>query len=184
MLRTSIALLGLATLVSVTATSTAAATDCPDLLDHRFRTLAERHEQVLCEQYNDQVLLVVNTASFCGFTPQYESLAELYQRYRDRGMSVLGFPSDDFAQEPGTEEEIRDFCELTYGVEFPMFEKTHVRGEQAHPFYRQLATISGTAPGWNFHKYLIARDGRTVMSFSTRVSPDDPTLIEALESLL
>lgn len=157
---------------------------CPALLDHGFRSLAGEARQTLCEAYADKVLLVVNTASYCGYTPQYEGLVSLYRDYRDQGLVVLGFPSNDFAQEPGAEGEIRDFCELTYGVEFPMFEKLHVRGGDAHPFYRALAEISGSAPGWNFHKYLIDRDGERVLSFPTRTEPTDPDLIAAIEQLL
>ena len=157
---------------------------CPALLDHSFRSLAGESRQRLCEDYADKVLLVVNTASYCGYTPQYKGLVSLYRDYRERGLVVLGFPSNDFAQEPGAEGEIKDFCELTYGVEFPMFEKLHVRGGEAHPFYRSLAEISGSAPGWNFHKYLISRDGERVLSFPTRTEPTDPALISAIEQLL
>ncbi len=160
------------------------ATACPALLDHEFRSLAGEERQNLCKTYDAKVLLVVNTASFCGFTPQYEGLADLYRRYRDQGLVVLGFPSNDFSQEPGPESEIRDFCELTYGVEFPMFEKLHVRGSNAHPFYQALTEASGSSPGWNFHKYLISRDGSRVQSFPTRVAPDDPALLSAIERLL
>jgi glutathione peroxidase len=152
------------------------------LLDYRFRTLAGRDQVHLAQRYAGQVLLVVNTASRCGYTPQYEGLEALHARYRDRGFAVLGFPSNDFmGQEPGSEREIRDFCTLTYGVRFPMFEKVSVRGSEATPFYRALAEASGVAPGWNFHKYLIGRDGRFVASFASRTPPDDPALVAAIE---
>ena len=161
-----------------------AAAGCPVLLDHQFRPLGDSQPVSLCERYAGKLLLVVNTASFCGFTPQYRGLEALYDRYRGRGLVVLGFPSNDFAQEPGSEAEIKEFCELTYGVEFPMFEKTRVHGAQAHPFYQTLAAAAGGPPRWNFHKYLIDRDGRTVTGFATRVAPDDPRLLEAIEQKL
>ena len=157
---------------------------CPAALDFEFRRLGSQQQQVLCEQYAGKVVLVVNTASFCGFTPQYEGLEALYSRYRERGLVVLGFPSNDFAQEPGNEDEIKAFCELTYSVKFPMFEKVHVTGQQSHPFYQQLAQLSGQQPQWNFHKYLIDRDGKQVTSFATRIDPQGDRLIQAIEERL
>jgi glutathione peroxidase len=127
---------------------------------------------------------VVNTASYCGFTPQYDGLEKLYREYRDRGFVVLGFPSNDFEQEPGNDQQIADFCRLTYGVEFPMFEKVRVVGENAHPLYRNLGQASGQFPRWNFHKYLIGRDGKVVGSFSSTVTPESMTLVRAIESQL
>lgn len=166
--------------------SALAKASCPPLIDQRFRPLAGKDLVHLCEAYAGQVLLVVNTASKCGFTPQYEGLEALHQRLSGRGFAVLGFPSNDFmAQEPGSEEEIRDFCTLTYGVRFPMFEKVSVKGADAVPFYRMLAADpNGAVPGWNFHKYLIARDGRLVANFGSRTKPDDPALLARIESLL
>ena len=156
-----------------------------DLLDHDFRKLAAKETVNLQETYGGQVLLVVNTASKCGNTPQYDALEQLYDEYRDRGFAVLGFPSNDFlGQEPGTEEEIQEFCRLTYGVQFPMFAKTSVRDEQAHPFYKQLRALSGQAPTWNFHKYLIGRDGQLIASFKARTEPYAPEIIEAIEAAL
>ncbi len=158
---------------------------CSDLLRHAFRPLAGAGSQSLCERFEGKVLLVVNTASKCGFTNQYEGLEALHGRLQERGFAVLGFPSNDFmGQEPGSEEEIREFCTLTYGVEFPMFEKVSVKGEQAAPFYRELAQETGEEPGWNFHKYLIDRKGKVVASFGSRVRPDAPELIERIEQLL
>ncbi|MDX1607226.1 MAG: hypothetical protein R3202_13625 [Candidatus Competibacterales bacterium] len=171
-------------LTVLTPTFASAAESCPELLDHRLQGLAETQGQSLCERHAGQVLLVVNTASYCGYTHQYAGLVDLYRHYRDRGLTVIGFPSNDFAQEPGSEGEIRAFCELTYDVDFPMYQKIHVRGGRAHPLYRQLAEASGEAPGWNFHKYLIGRDGETVLSFPTRVAPEDPRLRDAIERLL
>jgi glutathione peroxidase len=153
---------------------------CPPLLDRNVSTLDER-SQSLCE-HAGKVLLVVNTASQCGYTPQYEGLEALYRKYRARGLVVLGFPSNDFGgQEPGSNQEIASFCVNQYAVDFPMFAKTELR---KNPLYAELARASGKSPQWNFHKYLIGRDGRQVLSFDTRVEPDDPQLAAAIERLL
>ena len=159
---------------------------CSDLLNAEFRPLAGKEKASLCSRFEGQVLLVVNTASKCGFTPQYEGLEALHQRLSPRGFAVLGFPSNDFmGQEPGTEEEIQEFCTLTYGVKFPMFEKVVVKGDDATPFYKELAKqAGGEAPGWNFHKYLIDRSGKVVASFGSRTKPDDAKLLEAIEKAL
>lgn len=155
------------------------------LLDKDYRRLAGKETVNLAQAYGGQVLLVVNTASKCGFTPQYEGLEAMHAKYKDRGFAVLGFPSNDFmGQEPGTEQEIQEFCTLTYGVKFPMFEKVQVRGDGATPLYRELAAETGEAPGWNFHKYLIDRQGRVVASFGSRTTPDDPKLVAEIERLL
>ena len=138
----------------------------------------------LC-QYAGKVILVVNTASYCGFTSQYDGLEKLYARLRDRGLVVLGFPSNDFGeQEPGSDKEIADFCRLTYGVEFPMTSKTTVKGSTAHPFFKALATQSGGRPMWNFHKYLIDRSGTQVLSFTSLTRPDDRELLARIEEFL
>jgi glutathione peroxidase len=159
--------------------------DCPQTLDFNFRKLAAKETDSLCEQYAGKVVLVVNTASFCGYTPQYQGLEALYKKYQDKGLVVLGFPSNDFSQEPGDEDAIKEFCDLTYSVKFPMYEKLKVReGSDVHPFYRNLAVRTGSYPRWNFHKYLIDRSGEKIISFPTRVSPDDPQLVTAIESLL
>jgi glutathione peroxidase len=156
-----------------------------ELLDREFRPLASKDRVNLCEAYQGKVLLVVNTASKCGNTPQYDGLEKLYEEYGERGLVVLGFPSNDFmGQEPGTEEEIQEFCRLTYGVEFPMFEKTSVREGDAHPFFTDLAKASGSYPTWNFHKYLIGRDGAVIAEFSPRTKPYDEKLVAALELAL
>jgi len=155
------------------------------LLNQDFRRLASDESVNLWEAYQGKVVLVVNTASKCGNTPQYEGLEGLYEEYGEDGLVVLGFPSNDFmGQEPGTEEEIQDFCRSTYGVKFPMFEKITVREENAHPFYQALAKEAGTYPQWNFHKYLIGRDGRLIAEFSPRTKPYDTTVVGALESAL
>lgn len=154
----------------------------PALLDLEYRPLAARTAVNLAQQHAGKVLLVVNTASKCGYTPQYEGLEKLQQRYAGRGFSVLGFPSNDFrGQEPGGEAEIQEFCTLTYGVRFPMYEKVQVTGEDATPLYRRLARQSGVQPGWNFHKYLVSRDGRVVGNWPSKVEPGDPALVAAIE---
>ncbi len=160
-----------------------AAAACPSLLDRSMDTILEK-PQSLCE-YAGKVVLVVNTASQCGYTPQYEGLEALYRKYKARGLVVLGFPSNDFGgQEPGSNKEIASFCVNQYAVEFPLFAKTVVRGAQANPLFAELARASGAEPRWNFHKYLVDRGGRQVMSFDTKVAPGDPKLVTAIEKLL
>lgn len=162
----------------------ALACDSP-LLDQNFRKLASTDEVNLCDAYGGKVLLVVNTASKCGNTPQYDGLEKLYEQYGEEGLVVLGFPSNDFmGQEPGTEEKIQEFCRLTYGVEFPMFEKISVKKQNANPFYTALAESAGTYPTWNFHKYLIGRDGKLISDFSPRTQPYDGKLVAAIEKAL
>ncbi|WP_018411530.1 glutathione peroxidase [Methyloversatilis thermotolerans] len=160
------------------------AENCPALLDRSIPGLLDGKPRSLCE-YKGRVLLVVNTASRCGFTGQYAGLEKLQETYGKRGLTVLGFPSNDFAnQEPGSDREIAEFCSMTYGVKFPMFSKTSVRGAQRHPFYVDLVKATGSEPGWNFHKYLIGRDGRTVTAFSSIVSPDSKVLVREIEAAL
>lgn len=155
------------------------------LLDQDFRQLASDEEVNLCSAYSGKVVLVVNTASKCGNTPQYDGLEKLYQEYREDGLVVLGFPSNDFlGQEPGTEEEIQAFCRLTYKVKFPMFEKTTVIENNAHPFFAALAEQAGTYPTWNFHKFLIGRDGKLIREFSPRTKPYNGDVVAAIEDAL
>ena len=157
---------------------------CPALLDRSFPRLQDEKPQDLC-QYAGKVVLVVNTASYCGFTPQYKSLEALDARYRERGLVVLGFPTNDFGgQEPGSNRDIAAFCENTFGVKFPMFAKSTVKGPEANPLFQELARRTGTRPGWNFHKYLVGRDGETVLSYPSRVTPDDPAFVADLQRLL
>ena len=155
------------------------------LLDRDYRQLAGKETVNLQATYGGQVLLVVNTASKCGFTPQYEGLEAMHAKYKAQGFAVLGFPSNDFmGQEPGSEEEIQEFCTLTYGVKFPMFEKVQVRGDTPTPLYADMIKATGEAPGWNFHKYLIDRSGKVIASFGSRTTPDDPKLVAAIEKAL
>lgn len=134
--------------------------------------------------WRGRVLLVVNTASFCGFTPQYAALQQLHDRFQARGLVVFGVPSNDFNQESADNRQIREFCDTQFGIEFPMAALSHVKGSEAHPFFRWLAARGGGEPRWNFHKYLVARDGRTVRGFATRVAPDAIELTRGIESAL
>jgi glutathione peroxidase len=160
------------------------AAECPPLLDAALPTLTDDKPESIC-QYKGKVILVVNTASQCGYTPQYDGLEKLYRRYKDKGLVVLGFPSNDFgAQEPGSAKEIAKFCEQNYGVTFPMFAKTSVAARAANPFYEKLAAASGSRPRWNFHKYLVDRSGAKVIPFDTKVTPQDPKFVAEIERLL
>ena len=157
---------------------------CPQLLNFSFNRLQTGQPESLC-QYRGKVVLIVNTASYCGYTHQFEGLEALYRKYKSRGLVVVGFPSNDFGgQEPGTNKEIAEFCRLTYGVEFPMFEKSSVTSIKTNPLYAELLARTGRSPKWNFHKYLVDRDGRQVTSFGTRVEPDNDELLSAVERLL
>ena len=160
----------------------AAAGACPALLNHQYNSLQGKPVN-LCE-FAGRPILVVNTASKCGYTPQFEKLEALHKRYQRRGLVVLGFPSNDFNQELATNQEIAQFCKLTYFVEFPMIEKGSVTGPGANDFFKQLAAATGSAPQWNFHKYLIAPDGKTVYSFGTRVEPDSREIMSRLQPML
>lgn len=155
------------------------------LLDRNYRPLAGKTPVNLATAYGGDVLLIVNTASKCGFTPQFEALEALNATYGGRGFAVLGFPSGDFReQEFEDEQQIQEFCTLTYGVKFPMFERVHVTGDAATPLYRDLARAAGQAPQWNFHKYLVGRDGRVVANWGSRTKPDDPAIVAAIERAL
>ena len=157
---------------------------CPAVLNYTFNSLQTGKTESLC-QFRGKVLLIVNTASYCGYTHQYEGLEALYRKYKDRGLVVLGFPSNDFGgQEPGSNKEIAEFCRLTYGVEFPMFEKSSVKSVKTNPLFAELVARTGESPQWNFHKYLVDRDAKHITSFGTRVEPDSRDLIATLEKLL
>jgi len=178
-------LITLVTLLVGASTVAIADDTCPQTLDVTKRYLNSDDQVRLCKAFRRQVVLVVNTASKCGFTPQYAGLERIYRDYKDRGFAILGFPSNDFGgQEPGSEGEIAKFCRLTYSIGFPMFEKTDVAQHHAGTLYRRLATAAGAWPKWNFHKYLLDRDGRVVGSFPSRVGPDSAELRQAIEALL
>ncbi len=171
------------TVAPTPAAAASASASCPALLQHTVLRLQDEKPQSLC-QYSGKVLLVVNTASFCGFTGQYEGLEALQKRFQGKGLVVLGFPSNDFAQESGDNQQIAAFCANTYGVKFPMFAKSSVKGSDASPLYRQLAQQSGKAPGWNFHKYLVGRDGQVLDSYSSMTEPSNAGLVRAIEKAL
>ena len=159
---------------------------CPTLLKREAPRLQDEKPQNLC-QYAGKVVLVVNTASYCGFTSQYKSLETLYGQYRERGLVVLGFPSNDFgSQEPGSNKDIAEFCENTFSVKFPMFAKSRVKAGDAsvNPLFVELGQRTGKTPSWNFHKYLISRDGREVQSFSSITDPMSKSVVREVERLL
>jgi glutathione peroxidase len=171
---------------ATTATAAApapAAAACPPLLDHRPLRLQDERPQHLC-QYAGRVLLVVNTASYCGFTKQFEGLEQLNARYAARGLVVLGFPSNDFRQEDADAKKIADVCFNTYGVKFPMFAVGPVRGGDAQPLFRQLAAATGNAPSWNFNKYLVGRDGVPIAHYGSMTAPTSGTITSAIERAL
>jgi len=170
-------------LLAAASVGASAATACPPLLDQRMPDVFDQPVS-LC-QFAGKVVLVVNTASQCGYTPQYEGLERLYRRYRDRGFVVLGFPANDFGgQEPGSNREIAAFCQVNYGVTFPIFAKSSVVGPAANPLFRELAARTGARPQWNFHKYLLARSGEAVGAFPSAVPPGDPRITREIERLL
>jgi len=161
-----------------------AALACPALLNHVFPRLQDDSPVSLCG-FAGKVLLVVNTASQCGFTPQYEGLEKLHGRFAARGLVILGFPSNDFGQqEPGTSQQIGEVCFNTYGVRFPMFAKSSVTGASANPLHAELARATGQAPRWNFHKYLVSRSGQPLAHYPSRVAPESRELITAIEKAL
>lgn len=170
---------------STTSNSTpgAQASACPKVLQHTVLRLQDEKPQALC-QYAGQVVVVVNTASYCGFTSQYKGLEALSAKYKDKGLVVLGFPSNDFSQEPDNNGKIAEFCENTFGVKFPMFAKAAVKGPEALPLFKQLAERTGTAPRWNFYKYIISRDGQTIKSYSAMTGPQDKSFVQEIEKQL
>ncbi len=156
------------------------------VLEHTMKRLDGREEAL--ETYKGKVVLVVNVASKCGLTPQYKGLQDLYEQYQGQGLEILGFPANDFmGQEPGTDTEISEFCEINYGVTFPLFSKITVKGEEMHPLYQELTTMPEPIGGdvlWNFQKYLLNRDGEVVAKFGPRTEPQDPELVAQVECLL
>jgi glutathione peroxidase len=157
---------------------------CPVILQHQFPRLQDEAPQNLC-QYSGKAVLIVNTASYCGFTSQYQGLEALYDKYQKVGLVVLGFPSNDFGkQEPGSAKEIADFCFNTYGVKFPMLSKSVVSGPGKNTLYKELEKATGKAPQWNFHKYLIDRQGTVVASFPGEIAPENPIFLAAIEKAI
>lgn len=162
------------------------AVESPSLYDIPLKDIDGRKTSL--KAYQGKVLLVVNVASKCGLTPQYKALESLYQKYKDQGLVVIGLPCNDFgSQEPGTEAEIKAFCEKNYSVSFPMFSKVHVKGPEQHPLYARLTGKDAAFPGeikWNFGKFLIGRDGKVLQRFEPRLTPEDPELVQAVEAAL
>ncbi len=184
LLKQALTSLLLSVLLSAAAQAADAPAACPPLLDKTFPRLQDEKPQSLC-QYKGKVLLVVNTASFCGFTDQYRGLEALHAKYKERGLVVLGFPSNDFGnQEPGSSQQIAEFCTNTYGVKFPMFAKSSMRGDQVNPLFAELSKASGTRPKWNFYKYLVGRNGQVIDAYSSLTAPDDRDLVRDIEKAL
>ncbi len=157
---------------------------CPEILKHSFKRLQDEAPQNLC-QYAGKVTLVVNTASYCGFTSQYQGLEALYAKYQSQGLVVLGFPSNEFGkQEPGNDKQIADFCFNTYGVKFPMFSKTSVKDDDVNPLHAALIKATGTAPKWNFYKYLIDRKGHVIAAYPSNITPENKELVNQIEKAL
>jgi glutathione peroxidase len=176
--------LSAAAIAATVLTAPAMANQCGDVLGHSMQQLNTRESVDLCESYHGKTILVVNTASKCGFTKQFEGLEALYQKYQDKGLVVLGFPSDSFKQEYDDAEKTAEVCYLTYGVKFPMFASSKVKGDDANPVFKALIAKTGETPGWNFNKYLISSDEQTVKHFGSRTTPDDKDFITELEKML
>lgn len=174
----------LAALVLLLLSGPALAESCPALLQHELPKLRSKETIDLCQDFQGKALVVVNTASFCGFAPQFEGLEALYQRYKDEGLVVIGVPSDEFFQESDDAAETAEVCYVNYGVTFPMAQTQPVRGSDAIPLFKELAQQVGGAPRWNFYKYVVDRNGQVVDYFSSKVKPDDPKLISAVEKAL
>lgn len=172
----------LVSLLFMVGVNTMAYAECDALYNHQFKTLNGKTFD-LCE-YQDKPILVVNTASKCGFTPQFEALEGLYKQYKAQGLLVIGFPSNDFKQELSDDKKIGDFCKMTYGVEFPMMSKSAVRGSDVNPFYKQLIDKTGTAPKWNFYKYVIAPKGQKITAFSSMTKPDSEDIMKEIKPYL
>ena len=168
---------------SLMATSVLA-NQCGDILGHSMQQLKTRESIDLCQEYQGKTLLIVNTASKCGFTPQFDALEALYQKYQTAGLVILGFPSDSFKQEYDDAEKTAEVCYLTYGVQFPMFASSKVRGDDANPVFKALISKTGEAPSWNFNKYLVSADEQNVKHFGSRTTPDDKDFIVELEKML
>lgn len=163
--------------------ATARAADCPAFLDHEFTRLHSSQKLNLCDEFAGKPLLIVNTASHCGFTPQFKGLEALHQQYRERGLVVIGFPSDDFDQEAADQAKTAEICYVNFGVKFTMLAPSAVNGANANPVFKELARQT-QAPGWNFNKYLVAPDGTVVRHFGSKVAPESKELHEAIETLL
>ncbi len=176
-------MIGKAAFTMVLLGSGTAFASCPAYLDHDLRKLHSSDTVNLCQVGGGKPVLIVNTASHCGYTPQFRQLEMLYKKYHEQGLEVVGFASDDFRQEAKDEEQAAEVCYVNYGVTFTMLAPTHVRGDEANPIFRELAQQT-QAPGWNFNKYLVDRSGKVVMHFDSNTTPDSPVLEKAIESVL
>lgn len=165
------------------ATSVDAKAQCPEFLDQKMRKLHSSDTVDLCQLTAGKPVLVVNTASNCGFTPQFKGIEAIYKKYQDQGLVVIGFPSDDFFQEEDDEGETAKVCFVNYGVTFTMLQTSAVRGDDVNPVFAHLAEQT-TSPKWNFYKYLISKDGKSVQHFNSRVTPDDEEFVQAIEASL
>ena len=171
------------TVVLLLMTDFAYAGTCPEYLNQSFKKLHSETTLNLCEAYAGKPILIVNTASFCGYTPQFAGLEKLYKQYKDKGLVVLGFASDDFNQEADNDKAIADVCFINYGVTFDMFSPIHVKGDKAHTLFKAL-TGQSSEPAWNFNKYLLDKDGKVVKYFDSNVAPESAAMKQAIESLL
>ena len=156
---------------------------CPEFLDHSLRKLHSKDSVNLCESYAGKPMLLINTASHCGYTPQFKGLEAVYQKYKDQGLAVVGFSSDDFRQEADDESKAAEMCYVNYGVTFTMLAPSHVKGDEANPVFRELAAET-KAPSWNFNKYLVDRDGKVVAHFGSNTKPESDKLQQAIEAVL
>ncbi|MBE4418036.1 glutathione peroxidase [Vibrio parahaemolyticus] len=168
----------------ISMSSFALASECPDILQGKQRMLNSTEEIEFCEVFKGKTLLVVNTASQCGFTPQYEQLETLYQTYKDKNFAVIGFPSNDFRQDKGSEENTAKICYLDYGVTFPMMARSSVLGNDANPVFSEISTQAGVTPKWNFYKFLISKEGKVIATFPSSTSPTSTTLTDMIEQQL
>ena len=171
-------------LVVLVAAASAHAADCPAYLNHDFKKLHSEETVNICKAFAGKPLLIVNTASHCGYTPQFKELESLYEHYRQRGLVVVGFPSDDFNQEAKDEAETAQVCYLNYGVTFTMLAPLSVKGATANPVFRELIKQSGHEPTWNFNKYLVSPQGEVTAYYDSDVTPDAPELAQSVEALL
>lgn len=168
----------------VAMSQNAFANSCGAILGHNLPKLNSKESIDLCEQFKNKTLLIVNTASQCGFTPQFKALQALQEKYADQGLVVMGFPSDDFRQEHDDAAKTAEVCYVNYGVKFPMFASSAVRGDDANPVFKALIAKSGESPSWNFNKYLVSADEQQVLHFGSRTSPDDAEFVAAVEKML
>jgi len=182
--RCSLFVIFFAATAAAAAAAAARGADCPAYLNHDFKKLHSEETVNICKAFAGRPLLIVNTASHCGYTPQFKGLETLYERYRQRGLVVVGFPSDDFNQEAKDEAETAQVCYLNYGVTFTMLSPLPVKGPAANPVFHELIRQSGHEPSWNFNKYLVSSQGKVTAYYDSDVTPDSPELADAVETLL